>query len=263
MKKTLFFLLLGTFYWQTAQSQPDSSFIENIDGVTFKMIKVQGGSFQKVVDRYSSQTTKYTIILTDYYIAETEVTQALWRAVMGSDPAELYNKGCNECPVERVSWNEIVNEFLPQLEKRTGKKYRLPTEAEWEYAAKGGQKSKGYEYAGGNNINLLAWYWGNYSQSKYGSEGTTHPVKTKYQNELGLYDMTGNVLEWCQDWYSTNLYGNIRVLTNPVNNTPAYYRVLKGGSWLMAEHRCRIEEQGVGLPDTRYNYNGFRLCISF
>ncbi|TAF66297.1 MAG: formylglycine-generating enzyme family protein, partial [Cytophagales bacterium] len=149
MKKTLLFLLLGILHWQVAQSQTDSSsYTITVNGVSFKMIKVKGGSFEMGYkagrdgeDKYMDDATLHTVTLTDYYIAETEVTQALWRAVMGANPSE--NQNCDECPVTNVSWDDIVNGFLPKLEKLTGKKYRLPTEAEWEYAARGGQKSKG------------------------------------------------------------------------------------------------------------------------
>ncbi|TAF67473.1 MAG: formylglycine-generating enzyme family protein [Cytophagales bacterium] len=271
MKKTLFFLLLGILHWQVAQSQTDSSsYTVTVNGVSFKMIKVKGGSFEMGYkagrdgeDKYMDDAKPiHTVTLTDYYIAETEVTQALWRAVMGQDPPDLYNKGCDDCPVERVSWNDIVNEFLPKLEQLTGKKYRLPTEAEWEYAARGGQKSKGYTYAGSNDLNAVAWYGVNYSQVKYGSAGSTHPVKTKAPNELGLYDMTGNVWEWCQDGCDSKFYGSAEATkTNPANNNIAFCRVLRGGSWLYYVPACRVAVRLNNTPGLRAYDIGLRLLV--
>ncbi|TAF63440.1 MAG: formylglycine-generating enzyme family protein, partial [Cytophagales bacterium] len=244
-----------------AQSQTDSSsYIVTINGVSFKMIKVKGGSFQMGSNDYNDEKPLHTVTLTDYYIAETEVTQALWRAVMGTNPSE--NKNCDECPVENVSWNDIVNGFFPKLEQLTGKKYRLPTEAEWEYAARGGQKSKGYTYAGSNDLNQVAWYSENYSQGKYGSTGTTHPVKTKAPNELGLYDMSGNVWEWCQDGYDSKFYSSAEATkTNPVNNNTAGVRVLRGGSWYALATNCRVANRRINTPDDRASYIGLRLLV--
>ncbi|TAD93571.1 MAG: sulfatase-modifying factor protein, partial [Bacteroidetes bacterium] len=177
-------------------------------------------------------------------------------------PPELYNKGCDECPVENVSWNDIVNEFLPKLEQLTGKKYRLPTEAEWEYAAKGGQKSKGYTYAGSNDLNQVAWYWENYSQGKYGSAGSTHPVKTKAPNELGLYDMSGNVWEWCQDGYDSKFYSSAEATkTNPVNNNTTGNRVLRGGSWHYYAVDCYVVTRFNTVHSDRADNVGFRLLV--
>ncbi|MCC5945589.1 MAG: SUMF1/EgtB/PvdO family nonheme iron enzyme, partial [Bernardetiaceae bacterium] len=172
-----------------AKVATQKDFIETIAGVSFKMIYVEGGTFtmgctpEQGSDCYDSEKPAHKVTLSDYYIAETEVTQKLWRAVMGSGPAELNNKGCDDCPVERVSWNDC-KEFIEKLNTLTGKTFRLPTEAEWEFAARGGNKSKGYKYAGSNDVDKVAWYYGNHKQSKHGSQGTTHPVKTKEANEL-------------------------------------------------------------------------------
>ncbi|MEZ4915060.1 MAG: bifunctional serine/threonine-protein kinase/formylglycine-generating enzyme family protein [Chitinophagales bacterium] len=163
------------------------------------MVYVAGGSFtmgctsEQGSDCYNYEKPAHTVSVQSFYIGKYEVTQEEWRAVMGSDPPELYFKGCDRCPVESVSWND-AQDFLKKLNAQTGKNYRLPSEAEWEYAARGGNKSKGYKYAGSDNINVVARYGGN-------SNNKTQTVGGKQANELGIYDMSGNVYEWCNDWY--------------------------------------------------------------
>lgn len=160
------------------------------------MVAVEGGTFtmgatsEQGSDARDNEKPAHKVTLSDYYIGQTEVTQALWEAVMGSNPS--YRRGDN-LPVEQVSWDDC-QEFIQKLNQLTGKQFRLPTEAEWEYAARGRRKSRGYKYAGGNDIGLVAWYSGN-------SGYETHLVATKQANELGIYDMSGNVWEWCNDWY--------------------------------------------------------------
>ena len=176
-----------------------------------------------------------------------EVTQAQWKAVMGSNPSRF--KGDN-LPVENVSWDD-VQAFIRKLNQLTGKRYRLPTEAEWEYAARGGNKSRGYKYAGGNNIDEVAWYDGN-------SGERTHPVGKKRPNELGLYDMSGNVWEWCSDWYDEDYYGN-SPQNNPQGPASGSSRVFRGGSWLNYAILCRSASRYYSTPDSRYGLIGFRL----
>ena len=177
-------------------NNPSNTFTAN--GVSFTMKFVEGGTFQMGAtseqgsDATSAESPVHSVTLSGYWMGETEVTQELWQAVMGSNPS--YFSGTN-LPVEYVSWNDIVNDFLPKLNNMTGKNFRLPTEAEWEYAARGG-KSGGYKYAGSDDVGSVAWYYDN-------SSSKTHTVKTKSPNELGLYDMSGNVWEWCQDWGRT------------------------------------------------------------
>ncbi|MBR7028214.1 MAG: SUMF1/EgtB/PvdO family nonheme iron enzyme, partial [Bacteroidaceae bacterium] len=195
-----------------------------VDGVSFKMIAVEGGTFlmgspESDADTDDDEKPQHEVTLSNYYIGETEVTQELWETVMGSNPSEF--KG-PKLPVENVSWDDCQT-FIGKLNAQTGKTFRLPTEAEWEYAARGGKKSKGYTYSGSNTIGNVAWYDGN-------SGGTTHEVSTKQANELGIYDMSGNVLEWCQDWYGATYYENSST-TAPQGPASGTYRVLRGGSW--------------------------------
>jgi formylglycine-generating enzyme required for sulfatase activity len=178
---------------------------------------------------------------------------------MGSDPPELHNTGCDQCPVERVSWNDI-QEFLQKLNAQTEETYRLPTEAEWEYAARGGKSSKGYLYSGSNEVGEVAWYGSNYEQGNtHGSEKTTRPVGGKKSNELGLYDMSGNVYEWCSDWYGA--YEN-SAQQNPRGPESGTLRVYRGGSWGNAPRYCRAANRPGSTPTLRGNPVGFRLARS-
>lgn len=163
-----------------------------------------------------------------------------------------YGKG-NNYPAYRVSWNDI-KEFIRKLNKITNKDFRLPTEAEWEYAARGGRKSKGYKYSGSNNIGSVAWYTDN-------SGGKTHPVKGKSPNELGIYDMTGNVWERCSDWYASNYYEK-SPSTNPQGPSSGSNRVLRGGSWGRIARRCRVSFRSSSDIGDRNCGSGFRLCLS-
>ena len=230
-----------------------------VGGVTFKMIYVQGGTFtmgatsEQGADARDNEKPAYKVTLSDYYIGKTEVTQALWKVVMGkrkkyfglidvdNNPSEF--KGDN-LPVEHVSWYDC-QEFIKKLNSLTGKKFRLPTEAEWEYAARGGSKSRGYKYSGSNNIDDVAWYDGN-------SGRETHEVGTKRPNELGIYDMSGNVYEWCSD-----LAGKFMTGLGIVSS-----RMYRGGSWGSRAWHCRSSNRGSCEPDYRNGGIGFRLCLS-
>ena len=167
---------------------------------------------------------------------------------MGNNPSKF--KGDN-IPVEQVSY-EDVQEFITKLNQKTGKTFRLPTEAEWEYAARGGNKSKGYKYSGSNNLNDVAWYDGN-------SNSKTHPVKTKQANELGLYDMSGNVWEWCSDWYG--VYSSSSQ-TNPQGPNSGSYRVLRGGGWFNDARYCRVSNRSDSYPSGSSDGSGFRLALA-
>ena len=193
----------------------------------------------------------HQVTLRDYYIGQTEVTQAQWQAVMGDNPAQF--KGCGDCPVENVSWNDI-QDFLKKLNARGGGKYRLPSESEWEYAARGGAQSSDYTYAGSNDAKQVAWAW---FDGNAGSK--THPVKGKGPNKLGLYDMSGNVNEWCADCYHDNYEGH------PTDGSAwtsgsCNDRVLRGGSWFSDYRYVRVSIRLRNYPDFWSNVNGFRLA---
>ena len=226
-----------------------------INGVSFTMIKVEGGTFQMGAtseqgnDAYSAEKPVHSVTLSDYYIGETEVTQELWEAVMGSNPS--YFDGNLQRPVETVSWNDC-QEFITKLNQLTGKNFRLPTEAEWEYAARGGNKSKGYKYSGSNTIDNVAWCDDDNSNSR------THDVKTKSPNELGIYDMSGNVYEWCQDWYGNYSSGS---QTNPKGPSSGSGRVMRGGSWHYYAQICRVSYRSSHYHNFRDSIIGFRLAL--
>ena len=235
------------------------SFFDNktftVKGVTFTMVAVEGGTFtmgatsEQGSDAYDSEKPAHQVTLSSYYIGQTEVTQALWKAVMGKNPSD--HKGDNK-PVEEVSWKDC-QKFFKKLNKLTGKRFRLPTEAEWEYACRGGKKSRGYKYSGSNTIGDVAWY-------KDNSSSETHPVGTKSPNELGIYDMTGNVWEWCQDWYGSYSSSS---QTNPTGATSGSYRVLRGGGWLdYIASIFRSSSRGRYGPGSHDNSHGLRLALS-
>lgn len=207
------------------------------------MVLVVGGDFQ-MGSAYGDEDEGpvHTVNLSDYYIGQTEVTQAQWRAVMGEVPA--YFAGCDDCPVERVSWEEI-QAFLGRLNNLSGANlYRLPTEAEWEYAARGGNQGRGYVFSGSNDIDAVAWHALN-------SSGRTHAVKGKMANELGLFDMTGNVWEWCVEWYKPYSEG--------VTAGTSRYRVNRGGSWHLTPRQSRVTYRDGIAPREKSYMLGFRV----
>ena len=231
-------------------SVPDGSKTYTVNGVSFTMVRVDGGTFSMgaTAEQGSScQDDEYPVhqvTLSDYSIGATEVTQELWVAVMGSNPSAFcsaanFNYSDNfQRPVERVAWSDCQN-FLAKLNELTGETFRLPTEAEWEFAARGGNKSKGYMFAGSNNVDEVAWYLGSIPSSQAFTEGYgTQPVATKAPNELGLYDMSGNVWEWCNDYYG---YYNGAAQTNPTGPATGSWHVYRGGGWSNSDPlRCRV-----------------------
>jgi formylglycine-generating enzyme required for sulfatase activity len=229
--------------------------------VTFKMIPVQGGTFMmggREFDPYVKpwELPVHQVTLSDYYIGETEVTQALWKAVMGSNNNPSWFVSANgfandfQRPVEKVTYANCLT-FINRLNQKTGRTFRLLTEAEWEYAARGGKYDHGYMYAGGDDIDELAWHKGN-------SGDKTHAVGTKAPNELGIYDLAGNVGEWTSDWYA--LYTE-EAQTNPTGPATGDARVVRGGSWDQAWRMNRVTYRHEGYP-TSANVNvGLRLAL--
>ena len=222
-----------------------------------QFVSVSGGTFtmgctaEQGDECRSNEKPAHTVTLKDFSIGKYEVTQALWQAVMDENPTDF--KGNDNLPVENVSWND-VRVFIQRLNEKTGKKYRLPTEAEWEYVARGGNKSKGYRFSGSNDIDEVAWYEKNSGQ-------TTHPVGTKQANELGLYDMTGNVGEWVSDRYGENYYSSSPD-SNPTGPISGSDRVYRGGCWSRDARLCRVSFRDDYNPDLRFINLGFRLALS-
>lgn len=225
-----------------------------VNGVRFTMVAVKGGTFtmgatydDAEVDAEVDEEPAHEVTLSDYYIGQTEVTQALWEAVMGSNPSN--HKGDN-LPVENVSWDDC-QVFIQKLNQLTGKQFRLPTEAEWEYAARGGRKSQGYKYAGDDYIGSVAWYSGN-------SGYETHPVATKQANELGIYDMSGNVWEWCSDWFGGYQSSS---QSDPQGPSSGSRRVYRGGCSIFA-WGCRVSFRDCNTPDFCNTNLGLRLSCN-
>jgi formylglycine-generating enzyme required for sulfatase activity len=216
-----------------------------------EMVFIQGGTFQMGSNEGDDdEKPVHTVTVGSFYMGKYEVTQNQWKAIMGGNPSNFSD--CINCPVESVSWNN-VQEFIQKLNQRTGKSFRLPTEAEWEYAARGGNQSRGYTYSGGNNLDEVAWYDGN-------SGNKTHPVGQKGPNELGLYDMSGNVWEWCGDWYGSGYYQNSPAI-NPKGPTSESSRVDRGGCWYRNAQYCRSSFRSFA-PLSRISYLGFRLVLA-
>ena len=259
------YLLMGHWPWDAPVYETFT-----VNGVTFKMVAVEGGTFtmgataEQGSDAYDWEKPPHQVTLSSYCIGETEVTQALWQAVMGSNPSYFapsngYAENLQR-PVECVSWNDC-QAFISRLNDLTGKNFRLPTEAEWEYAARGGNKSQGYKYAGSNDINTVTWYWDNIPSQSSGTDGYgTQPVATKAHNELGLYDMSGNVWEWCQDWYSSSYYSNSPTV-NPTGPTSGSGRVRRGGSWFSIAGSCRVSIRDNDYPSGAGLNLGLRLAL--
>lgn len=233
-----------------------------VNGVTFKMVVVEGGTFtmgataEQGSDADENESPAPQVTLSSYSIGETEVTQALWKAVVGSNPSTF--KGDLQRPVECVSWNDCQT-FITKLNRLTGMTFRLPTEAEWEYAARGGKRSKGYKYAGSNTIGDVAWYYDNsYAVGSSSPDYGTHAVATKSPNELGLYDMSGNVWEWCQDWYG---HYSSEAQMNPTGPASGYYRIFRGGMWAGDAWCCRVSYRNFFYPSWDTYSLGLRLAL--
>ena len=246
--------------WKLVNNSPEKAITVSGNGktVSFKMIKVKPGTFQMgSTSGYSDEEPVHSVTLTKaYYMCETEVTQGLWYAVMGQSPTSSgsswssgYGLG-DKYPAYYISY-EDCQQFLTKLNQMTGQQFRFPTEAEWEFAARGGTKSGGYTYSGSNTVDDVAWYSSN-------SGSKTHEVGTKKANELGLYDMSGNVWEWCADWYGS--YSS-SAQTNPTGPTTGSDRVIRGGGWLNFASSCRVANRNLYAPSYRNSDLGFRLAL--
>ena len=217
------------------------------------MVYVEGGTFtmgatsEQGSDAESNEIPAHRVTLSSFSIGKYEVTQEEWEAVMGSNPSRF--KGAKR-PVVNVSWSDC-RQFIRKLNSMTGKNFRMLTEAEWEFAARGGNKSRGYKYAGSQILDDVGWYGSNSSSS-------THDVGQLDSNELGLYDMSGNVWEWCVDWYGSYESGS---QMNPAGPSSGYYRMNRGGSWNFEARGCRVSNRCHDSPDRRDGYLGLRLAL--
>ena len=247
-----------SFDFKMTKKAPTEPYVPKVEtftvkGVSFDMVFVQGGTFtmgateEQGSDADSNEKPAHQVTLSGYYIGKTEVTQELWKAVMGKNPSHF--KKDLKCPVENVSWNDC-QKFIDKLNRLTGKRFRLPTEAEWEYAARGGNRSRGYKYAGSDNLGSVAWYDGN-------SDAMKHIVGQKSPNELGLYDMSGNVREWCQDWHRS--YSSAPE-TNPRGNSD-YFCGFRGGSCFDSATLCRVSSRYNTSPSSTDYDLGLRLAL--
>lgn len=241
-----------------------------VNGESFEMVLVEGGTFvmgctsEQGKDCENNEKPAHEETVDTFYIGKYEVTQKLWNAVIGPDLNRSSNAGCDDCPVEQVSWKD-AQVFVTKLRILTKKPFRLPTETEWEYAARGGNRSKGYKYSGSDKIDEVAWYEDNYRKHTSGKLGTTHPVGMKKPNELGIYDMSGNVWEWCEDIYKKEYEQNGEVVHEdwPYKGMkPFFRRVLRGGSWRGTTKGCRVSYIDFDVPSYRDEYGGFRLALS-
>ena len=233
-------------------SKPSSETI--IQRLINNMVYVEGGTFtmgatsEQGSDAYESEKPTHQVTLSSFSIGKYEVTQEEWEAVMGNNPSSF--KGAKH-PVENVSWSDC-RQFIRKLRTLTGKNFRMPTEAEWEYAARGGNKSRGYKYSGSNILDDVGWYDSNSSSS-------THDVGQLDPNELGLYDMSGNVWEWCADWYGSYESNS---QSNPGGPSSGSYRVNRGGSWIVGARYCRVSYRSFNAPGGSNSfYLGLRLAL--
>lgn len=245
-KNILFIAIFSIMFAFSAHAQ-----VPNIE-----MVHVQGGQFlmgctEKKADCSVNEAPAHPVILKSYYIAKYEVTQELWMAVMGGkNPSKVIG---DSLPVTRISWYDAQT-FIGKLNQLTGKKYRLPTEAEWEYAARGGQLSKNYRFSGSNELDEVAW-------CKDNSDDMPHPVGTKQPNELGIYDMSGNVYEWCFDGFDMYEWNSSQTLENPTGSNLSETKVYRGGCMTSYWDVCRVSARKQSIPNTQFNYVGFRLAL--
>lgn len=248
-------------------SSGKNDYLETWNGINMEMVFVEGGDFlmgstsEQNNDAKDDEHNVRRVTVRDFYIGRYEVTQSQWESVMGTNISQQRNAvnpawplgGTGpDYPMYYVSWEE-ASEFCRILSQKTGKTYRLPTEAEWEYAARGGCKNDGTKYAGSNTMDEVGWY-------NINSGSSTHKVGTKAPNGLGIYDMSGNVWEWCNDWYSSNYETSLT--DNPKGPSSGLYRVLRGGCWYRGAVYCRVSNRTNNSPTNRNNNSGFRvICL--
>ena len=233
-----------------------------VEGVSFTMVHVEGGTFTMGSNNHGFARPEHEVTLSDFYIGQTEVTQELWLAVMGVNPSWFSsNEGYEDDfqrPVEEVRWYDC-QDFIAKLNRLTGRTFRLPTEAEWEFAAHGGNNGESYLYAGSNNLSEISWYKDNVpSQEDSLAVHGPQRVGLKKPNALGLYDMTGNVYEWCQDWFD---YYSSESQINPTGPETGQGRIMKGGSWRSDSYYCKIVNRGSQYPSKRFIEVGLRLAL--
>lgn len=222
-----------------------------------EMILVEGGSFvmglmhDATKQGFGKTSRTHPVTLSSFKIGKYEVTQAEWEMVMGDSLNFSLHQGCAKCPVEEVSWND-VQLFIRKLNATTGKHYLLPTEAQWEFAARGGNKSKGYKYAGSDNVDEVVWPCGPFT-------GETQLVGGRRPNELGIYNMSGNVSEWCQDWFDPDYRPDAQ--TDPKGSSSGFGHIIRGGTWGVNPSECEITSFKMGFPNDRNAHVGFRLVL--
>lgn len=272
LKFGLFGLLAMTLTACPPKPEPDpepADYVETAGSLDLglSMVYVQGGTFNmgatpdQVEGVREDESPVHSVTLSSYYMGKYEITQAQYKAVMGTNPSYFQGEklpagisGSDNLPVEQVTWFE-AKEFCEKLSAKTGKKYVLPTEAQWEFAARGGSKTKSYQYSGSNNVDEVAWYMNTSGTSE--ADRSTHPVGTKNANELGIHDMSGNVWEWCSDWYG--LY-KAAAVTDPTGMADGDRRVLRGGGWDYKSKSCRVAHRGGDNPKTQLYIRGFRVA---
>ena len=229
------------------------------DNVALEMVYVRGGTFtmgsnsaRGLKVNYDASQPEHNVTVGDYFIGRYEVTQEQWRGVMDASPSRFAG---DSLPVEQVSWDD-AQQFCAMLSQMTGYRFRLPTEAEWEYAARGGSLARGYTFAGSNDREDVAWYCVN-------SGGHTHTVGQRQPNELGLFDMSGNVAEWCTDWMSpySDMITDGDTLVNPRGPRSGDSRVLRGGHYNSTSPGCTVYDRGWYLPSGRYEFYGLRVVM--
>lgn len=247
-----------------------------VNGVSFEMIRVEGGSFERGIPKSDtnrlwrkSEEGQHTVVLKDFSIGKYEVTQQLWEAVMGSNPSYFdykpervkikFNVSTGHAlnftpqhPVDNITWWD-AQKFIDSLNKLTGEKFRLPTEAEWEYAARGGKYKENSIYSGSNKFNTVAWCCEN-------DCGSSSKVGLKIPNILGIYDMSGNIAEWCSDWYDENYYQSAKVFRSPKGAAKGTEKVIRGGNWGVTEAFTRVTTRKAHPPEYKNIGNGLRLA---